>query len=271
MFAINGILYGGYFVIGILYLCLIFAEKSKWTRAMGILAIFWASSFIWGPSNIRIHRRTSDFYSPVKPSNFLLRPWLWAGIADHFGRIHIPFAKREFDRKIIFPLSQMLLVLIIILSVIVGWISWPIFMSLIENPPLAAHRTFFFGLLGITSGLRLFTASAHINPSSIEKNNQGWWLHHSLSWSVYLERDSLWSFQGRPSSPFLSRKKSKGFGERQVSFPLLRLNRWCQSEYCHHGTLFILGLKHLNYYRLMKVESKHLCWRREAKIVFCRV
>src|SRR5574340_1183773 len=38
MFAINGILYGGYFLIGLIYLGSIFAGKSKMTKTMGLVA-----------------------------------------------------------------------------------------------------------------------------------------------------------------------------------------------------------------------------------------
>ena len=122
MFAINGILYGGYFAIGIFYLGFIFAEKSKWTRALGILAMCWASLVHMGTGAIfGFIAARPIFYSPIKPFEFLA-----AAMASGLALLIITvvsvfhFTKRKFDRKIIFTLSQMLLVLVIILSVIVG-------------------------------------------------------------------------------------------------------------------------------------------------------
>lgn len=122
MFAINGILYGGYFAIGILYLGLIFAEKSKWTRAVGILAISWASLVHMGTGAIfGFIAARPIFYSPIKPFEFLA-----AAMASGLALLIITvvstfhFVKRKFDQAVIYPLSRMLLVLIIILSVIVG-------------------------------------------------------------------------------------------------------------------------------------------------------
>ena len=72
MFAINGILYGGYFAIGIFYLGLIFAENPKWTRALGILAIFWAFLVHMGTGAIfGFIAARPIFFSPVKPFEFL--------------------------------------------------------------------------------------------------------------------------------------------------------------------------------------------------------
>ena len=42
MFAINGVLYGGYFVISLLYLGFIFVDQPRLTRRMGIIAVAWA-------------------------------------------------------------------------------------------------------------------------------------------------------------------------------------------------------------------------------------
>src|SRR4030042_1553571 len=72
MFAINGILYGGYFAIGIFYLGFIFAEKSKWNRALGILAMCWASLVHMGTGAIfGFIAARPIFYSPTKPFEFL--------------------------------------------------------------------------------------------------------------------------------------------------------------------------------------------------------
>jgi hypothetical protein len=55
MFAINGI-YTEVFLIGVIYLGFIFGEKWKWTRVMGLIAIFWAAWSIWAQERFWIHR-----------------------------------------------------------------------------------------------------------------------------------------------------------------------------------------------------------------------
>jgi len=73
MFAINGILYGGYFLIGLVYLGFIFGEKSKWTKVMGIIAIGWAALVHMGTGAIFGFIATRPiFFSPIKPFEFLV-------------------------------------------------------------------------------------------------------------------------------------------------------------------------------------------------------
>lgn len=121
MFAINGILYGGYFVISSVYLGLILAEKSKPTRIMGILAIFWAVLVHMGTGAIfGFIAARPVFYSPVKPFEFIA-----AAMVSGLALLTIvvvfvfKFTKRTFDNRIIFSLSKLLLALIVTLFVIV--------------------------------------------------------------------------------------------------------------------------------------------------------
>ena len=122
MFAINGILYGGYFIIGLVYLGFIFGEKSKWTKVMGIIAIFWAALVHMGTGAIfGLIAARPIFYSPIKPFEFLA-----AAMASGLALLIIAivsifkFVKREFDRNIIFSLGQLLFALIIVLLILVG-------------------------------------------------------------------------------------------------------------------------------------------------------
>ena len=121
MFAINTILYGGYFVIGLLYLGFIFAENSKLTKTMGTLAVFWASLVHMGTGAIfGFIAARPIFYSPIKPFEFLA-----AAMASGLALLIIvvvsvfKFSGRKFNRDIIFPLSRLLLGLIIVLAVMV--------------------------------------------------------------------------------------------------------------------------------------------------------
>jgi molybdopterin-containing oxidoreductase family membrane subunit len=124
MFAVNGILYGGYFIIALIYLGLIFAEKSKSTRMMGIIAIFWAALVHMGTGAIFGFIATRPiFYSPIKPFEFLAAAMV-SGLALLIIAVIsvFKFVKREFDRNIIFSLSKLLSALIIALLILV-WVD----------------------------------------------------------------------------------------------------------------------------------------------------
>ncbi|MEW6375925.1 MAG: NrfD/PsrC family molybdoenzyme membrane anchor subunit [Thermodesulfobacteriota bacterium] len=124
MFAVNGILYGGYFIIALIYLGLIFVEKSKSTRMMGIIAIFWAALVHMGTGAIFGFIATRPiFYSPIKPFEFLAAAMV-SGLALLIIAVIsvFKFVKREFDRNIIFSLSKLLFALIIALLILV-WVD----------------------------------------------------------------------------------------------------------------------------------------------------
>ena len=121
MFAINGILYGGYFVIGIIYLGAIFTEKYKFIKRMGILAVCWAALVHMGTGAIFGFIATRPiFFSPIKPFEFLA-----AAMVSGLALLVIvvvavfKFTKRNLNQKIIFSLSRLLLFLIIVLAVMV--------------------------------------------------------------------------------------------------------------------------------------------------------
>jgi molybdopterin-containing oxidoreductase family membrane subunit len=121
MFAVNGILYGGYFLIGIVYLGAIFAEKYKFVKTMGIIAICWAALVHMGTGAIFGFIATRPiFYSPIKPFEFLAAAMV-SGLALLMIMVVLTFkfVKRNFDRGVIFSLSKLLLILIIALAVMV--------------------------------------------------------------------------------------------------------------------------------------------------------
>ena len=121
MFAINGILYGGYFIISLFYLGFIFADKPKVTKKIGILAIAWASLVHMGTGAIfGLISARPIFHSPMKPFEFLTAA-IVSGLALLLISVVFTFrvAGRELDKKSIFSLSQLLLTFIVILSVIV--------------------------------------------------------------------------------------------------------------------------------------------------------
>ncbi|MFC2055997.1 NrfD/PsrC family molybdoenzyme membrane anchor subunit [Chloroflexota bacterium] len=72
MFAINGILYGGYFIISIVYLGFIVASKPEYTKIVGIVAVIWAIMVHTGTGAIFGFIGTREiFSSPIKPFEFV--------------------------------------------------------------------------------------------------------------------------------------------------------------------------------------------------------
>ena len=121
MFAINTILYGGYFAIGLVYLWSIFAARSKMTKTMGMVAIFWAAMVHMGTGAIfGFVAARPIYYSPLKPFEFLAAAMV-SGLASLMVAVAVVFkcTKREYDKKIIFSLSRLLFALIVGLVVIV--------------------------------------------------------------------------------------------------------------------------------------------------------
>jgi len=121
MFAVNGILYGGYFLIGIVYLGAIFAEKYRFIRMMGMLAVFWAALVHMGTGAIFGFIATRPiFFSPIKPFEFLAAAMV-SGLALLIIAVVaiFKFTKRDFNKTIIFSLGKLLLTLIILLAVMV--------------------------------------------------------------------------------------------------------------------------------------------------------
>lgn len=121
MFAINGILYGGYFVIGVIYLGFIFGEKWKWTRVMGLIAIFWAALVHMGTGAIfGFIAARPIFYSPIKPFEFLAAA-LVSGLALLMIVIWaiFRFTNRKWDQEILYALSRLLPSLIVVLFTMV--------------------------------------------------------------------------------------------------------------------------------------------------------
>lgn len=121
MFAVNGILYGGYFLIGMIYLGAIFAEKSSFIKLMGKIAIGWAALVHMGTGAIfGFIASRPIFFSPIKPFEFLT-----AAMVSGLALLMIVvvgvfrFTKRNLNQELVFSLSRLLRVLIVILAVMV--------------------------------------------------------------------------------------------------------------------------------------------------------
>ena len=121
MFAINGILYGGYFIISIVYFGCIVANKPKYTRIIGIIAVIWAIMVHTGTGAIFGFIGTREiFSSPIKPFEFLAAA-LTSGTALLILVVAAAhkFTNRIVDRKLILSLGRLLAVIIVVLLVMV--------------------------------------------------------------------------------------------------------------------------------------------------------
>jgi Ni/Fe-hydrogenase subunit HybB-like protein len=121
MFALNGILYGGYFVISLVYLGSILANKMKLIKPIGILAVCWAALVHMGTGAIFGFIATREiFYSPIKPFEFLAAAMV-SGLALLILAVFftLKVAKRSISNEIIFSLRRLLTFLIILLVILV--------------------------------------------------------------------------------------------------------------------------------------------------------
>jgi molybdopterin-containing oxidoreductase family membrane subunit len=121
MFAINGILYGGYFVISLIYFGFIVANKPRFIRIIGTIAVIWAIMVHTGTGTIWGVVASRDIYfSPIKPFEFLA-----AAITSGTGLLilvvtaTLHFTKRTIDKKLLLSLARLLAIVIVVLLVMV--------------------------------------------------------------------------------------------------------------------------------------------------------
>jgi len=121
MFAINGILYGGYFVISLLYLGIIFANKPGFTKIMGTVAVCWAVLVHMGTGAIfGFIAAREAWVSPIKPLEFLAAA-LTSGLALLIVAViaTLKLSGRNVKKEMIISLGRMLVISIIILLVLI--------------------------------------------------------------------------------------------------------------------------------------------------------
>lgn len=121
MFALNGILYGGYFVISLTYLGAILANQLKWVKRIGILAVCWAVLVHMGTGAIFGFIATREiFYSPMKPFEFLAAAMV-SGLALLIIAVVLTlrFSKRSMGQEVVFTLGRLLSALIVLLVILV--------------------------------------------------------------------------------------------------------------------------------------------------------
>ncbi|MBI2979738.1 MAG: polysulfide reductase NrfD [Chloroflexi bacterium] len=121
MFAINGVLYGGYFAISLVYLGFIFADNARMTRALGILAVCWAVLVHMGTGAIfGFVAAREPWFSPLRPLEFLVAA-LASGLALLILAVvfTLKFTRRDLKKEMIFSLGRLMSVFIITLLVLV--------------------------------------------------------------------------------------------------------------------------------------------------------
>ena len=121
MFAINTILYGGYFVISIAYLGIIFSGSKVWMKRWGCLAIGWAAMVHMGTGMIFGFMEAREaWFSPIKPLEFLTAA-VTSGVALLIVVVVLTmkFTKRDLRKDMVISLSRLLIVFICILALLI--------------------------------------------------------------------------------------------------------------------------------------------------------
>jgi len=121
MFAINGILYGGYFIISLVYLGIIFSGNHRASRITGIIAVGWAVLVHMGTGAIfGFIAAREAWFSPIKPLEFLAAA-LTSGVALLIVAVTLTLALsgRELKKEMAASLGRLLTYFIIILLVLI--------------------------------------------------------------------------------------------------------------------------------------------------------
>jgi Ni/Fe-hydrogenase subunit HybB-like protein len=122
MFAINGILYGGYFVISLVYLGIVMASRAKAARVTGIIAAGWAVLVHMGTGAIFGFIAAREAWaSPIKPLEFLSAA-LTSGVALLIVAVVLTLllSGRRVRSEMVASLGRLLAVFIIILVVLIA-------------------------------------------------------------------------------------------------------------------------------------------------------
>jgi Ni/Fe-hydrogenase subunit HybB-like protein len=121
MFAINGILYGGYFVISIAYLGIILSGNKLWMKRWGCLAIGWAAMVHMGTGAIFGFMAAREaWFTPIKPLEFLTAA-VTSGVALLIVVLVLTmkFTGRDLRKDMVISLSRLLTVFICVLTLLI--------------------------------------------------------------------------------------------------------------------------------------------------------
>ena len=121
MFAINGILYSGYFIISIAYLGIILSGNKVWMKRWGYLAIGWAALVHMGTGAIFGFMAAREaWFSPIKPLEFLTAA-VTSGVALLIVVLILTmkFTGRNLRKDMVISLSRLLIAFICILALLI--------------------------------------------------------------------------------------------------------------------------------------------------------
>ncbi|MFA5366992.1 MAG: NrfD/PsrC family molybdoenzyme membrane anchor subunit [Dehalococcoidia bacterium] len=121
MFAINGILYSGYFIISVAYLGIIFSGNKLWMKRWGYIAIGWASLVHMGTGAIFGFMEAREaWFSPIKPLEFLTAA-ITSGVALLIVVLVLTmkFTGRDLRKDMVVSLSRLLTGFICILALLI--------------------------------------------------------------------------------------------------------------------------------------------------------
>lgn len=121
MFAINGILYGGYFIISLIYLGIIFSGGHRASRITGIIAAGWAVLVHMGTGAIfGFIAAREAWFSPIKPLEFLAAA-LTSGVALLIVAVVLTLALsgRGLKKEMVSSLGRLLTCFIIVLLILI--------------------------------------------------------------------------------------------------------------------------------------------------------
>jgi len=121
LFAINGILYGGYILLMVLYLWLVMEGKTKLAALVGVIDVLWAVAVHTGTGAIFGFIGSRDIMaSPIKPFEFVAAA-LTSGtsLVIIVSLLAFKYTKRYLDKKLILSLGRLLAFIIIVLAVMV--------------------------------------------------------------------------------------------------------------------------------------------------------
>jgi Ni/Fe-hydrogenase subunit HybB-like protein len=121
MFAINGILYGGYFIISLVYLGIVMAGRGRAAKITGSIAAGWAVLVHMGTGAIFGFIAAREAWSsPIKPFEFLAAA-LTSGLALLIVAVVLIlyFTGRPVKRELVSSLGKLLGIFIIVLAVLI--------------------------------------------------------------------------------------------------------------------------------------------------------
>ncbi len=249
MFAVNGILYGGYFAICLIYLGVIFAEKPELTKKIGILAMIWAALVHMGTGAIfGFIAARPIFYSSIKPFEFVA-----AAMASGLALLIIvvvfafKFAKRKFRKEPFFSLGKLLLAFIIILAVLVFIDKLTHLYSPHREPTVWLLTGPFSSIFwGLQVGCAYIIPILLLSHPRFKKTIGGLMVASFLVViGIFFERFTLVIPATAHPMPFYPGKIEGIWGE-VGHFPLTAIESLTSlGIFAITGLLFILGLKHL--------------------------